>query len=154
MKNLSLAPTLTALTLIYVSLTLLIMKEAIDILDGTNILKRFNIKVKEVTNNRQRIDGEIKKEIKNLENKTFRSSELPSAIGDIFKKVTSGFSKNGDKVSFVFSINSKKTNNESYEVLVKYEVTIEAKDYFFYIKSEIVGEKDIVINLSEDSEQK
>jgi hypothetical protein len=153
MKLLGIVPALTVFTFLYALIVLLVVKEATNIFKSIDIIKKFNEKTNEVSNNEQSADREIKEEIGSIENKTIKSSELQAIVGDIFNKVANKFSKNDTRVTYVFSINSIKVSNETYMMQVKYKINITVVEQYFYISSEIEGEKDVIVNLLEDSSQ-
>ncbi|MCI4439100.1 hypothetical protein JHC27_04575 [archaeon] len=153
MKPLGIVPALTVFTFLYALIVLLVVKEATNIFKSIDIVKKFNEKTNEVSNNEQSVDREIKEEIGSIENKTIKSSELQAIVGDIFNKVANKFSKNDTRVTYVFSINSIKVSNETYMMRVKYKIDITVVEQYFYISSETEGEKDVIVNLLEDSSQ-
>ena len=153
MKLLGIVPALTVFTFLYALIVLLVVKEATNIFKSIDIIKKFNEKTNEVSNNEQSADREIKEEIGSIENKTIKSSELQAIVGDIFNKVANKFSKNDTRVTYVFSINSIKVSNETYMMQVKYKINITVVEQYFYISSETEGEKDVIVNLLEDSSQ-
>lgn len=153
MKPLGIVPALTVFTFLYALIVLLVVKEATNIFKSIDIVKKFNEKTNEVSNNEQSVDREIKEEIGSIENKTIKSSELQAIVGDIFNKVANKFSKNDTRVTYVFSINSIKVSNETYMMQVKYKINITVVEQYFYISSETEGEKDVIVNLLEDSSQ-
>ncbi|NHV06928.1 MAG: hypothetical protein HA495_06270 [Thaumarchaeota archaeon] len=153
MKPLGIVPALTVFTFLYALIVLLVVKEATNIFKSIDIIKKFNEKTNEVSNNEQSADREIKEEIGSIENKTIKSSELQAIVGDIFNKVANKFSKNDTRVTYVFSINSIKVSNETYMMQVKYKINITVVEQYFYISSETEGEKDVIVNLLEDSSQ-
>lgn len=91
MKLLGIVPALTVFTFLYALIVLLVVKEATSIFKSINIIKKFNEKTNEVSNNEQSADREIKEEIGSIENKTIKSSELQAIVGDIFNKVANKF---------------------------------------------------------------
>jgi len=153
MKLLGIVPALTVFTFLYALIVLLVVKEATNIFKSIDIIKKFNEKTNEVSSNEQSADREIKEEIGSIENKTIKSSELQAIVGDIFNKVANKFSKNDTRVTYVFSINSIKVSNETYMMQVKYKINITVVEQYFYISSETEGEKDVIVNLLEDSSQ-
>ncbi|MGC8576462.1 MAG: hypothetical protein ACP5LN_01200 [Thermoproteota archaeon] len=153
MKLFGIVPALTVLTFMYALLVLLVAKEAVNIFESIDIVKKFNAKTNEVSNNEQSIDREVKEGIGSIENKTIKSSELPVVIDNIFKKIANKFSKNDTEVSYVFNINSIKISNETHRIQVKYKINIKVVEQYFYISSETEGEKDVIVNLLEDSSQ-
>lgn len=153
MKILGIVPALTAFTFTYALFVLLVIKEAIEIEHSIEIVSRFNVRMNETLSSEQKIDKKIKEEISALENKTIKSSELQVAIENIFERIVKEFSKNDTKISYTFSISITKVNNETNKVLVKYKINIEVIEQYFYIRSEVEGEKGVVVNLLEDFAQ-
>lgn len=153
MRLFGIAPTLTAFTFIYTLLVLLLAREAINISKNIEIAKEFTVKMNEISKKEQSISKEIKEKTEALENKTIKPFELTVVIDDIFKRIVNEFSENDTKISYTFSISSIKTRNETYRIQINYRISIRVIEQYFYISSEIEGEKGVEVNLLEDSAQ-